>query len=92
MQWLKEHWLLALPMVLGAVAVTRLMPKGEQRSSLIARLLGLAAIGLVGGMLPKPDVLVLSDYLFYLFAGVAVIAAALMITNRNPAYSALWFA
>lgn len=92
MQWLKEHWLLVLPMVLGAVAVARLMPKGEQRSSLVARLLGLVSIGLVGGMLLKPTGSVLSDVLFYLFAGVAVIAATLMITNRNPAYSALWFA
>jgi NADH-quinone oxidoreductase subunit J len=92
MQWLKEHWLLVLPMVLGAVAVARLMPKGEQRSSLVARLLGLAAIGLVGGMLLKPTGSVLNDSLFYLFAGVAVLSAALMITNRNPAYSALWFA
>ena len=92
MQWLKEHWLLVLPMVLGAVAVTRLMPKGEQRSSLVARLLGLASIGLIGGMFLKPTGSLLHDVLFYLFAGVAVIAAALMITNRNPAYSALWFA
>lgn len=92
MQWLKEHWLLVLPMVLGCVAVTRLMPKGEQRSSLVARLLGLVAIGLIGGMLLKPTGSLLNDVLFYLFSGVAVLAAALMITNRNPAYSALWFA
>jgi NADH-quinone oxidoreductase subunit J len=30
--------------------------------------------------------------LFWLFAGVAIIGAVLMITNRNPVYSALWFA
>lgn len=92
MQWLKEHWLLVLPMVLGAFAVARLMPKGEPRSSLVARLVGLAAVGIVGGTLLQPTGSVLSDALFYLFAGVAVLGAVLMITHRNPAYSALWFA
>ena len=92
MQWLKEHWLLVLPMVLGAFAVARLMPKGEPRSSLLARLVGLTAIGIVGGSLLQPTGSVLNDALFFLFAGVAVLAAILMITHRNPAYSALWFA
>lgn len=92
MQWLTEHWLLVLPMVLGAFAVAWLMPKGEPRSLLVARLLGLAAVGIVGGTLLKPTGAALQDLLFFLFAGVAVLAATLMITNRNPAYSALWFA
>ena len=30
--------------------------------------------------------------LFWLFAGAAIVSAVLMITNRNPVYSALWFA
>ena len=92
MQWLKEHWLLVLPMVLGAFAVARLMPKGEPRSTLVARLVGLSAVGIVGGSLLQPTGSVLNDALFFLFAGVAVLAAILMITHRNPAYSALWFA
>ncbi|MBC7820989.1 MAG: NADH-quinone oxidoreductase subunit J, partial [Planctomycetaceae bacterium] len=58
----------------------------------LAGLLGLAALGIVGGMLLKPTDEMLPDVLFYLFAGVAVVAAVLMITHRNPAYSALWFA
>lgn len=92
MQWLEEHWLLVLPMVLGTFSVAWLMPKGEPRSSLVARLVGLAAVGIVGGTLLKPTGAALNDVLFFLFAGVAVLAAALMITHRNPAYSALWFA
>lgn len=92
MQWLKEHWLLVLPMVLGAFAVARLMPKGEPRSSLVARLVGLCAVGIVGGTLLQPAGSVLNDALFFLFSGVAVLGAILMITHRNPAYSALWFA
>ena len=92
MQWLTEHWVLVLPLVLGAVAVAWLMPKGASRPSWLARLLGLAALGIIGGTWLKPTDDVLPDVLFSLFAGVAVVAAVLMITNRNPAYSALWFA
>ena len=47
-QWLTAHWQLSLPMLLGAVAVWGLMPRGEQRSKLVASLLGLAALGIVG--------------------------------------------
>jgi NADH-quinone oxidoreductase subunit J len=92
MQWLIEHWLLVLPMVLGAVAVAWLMPKGASGPSWTARLLGLTALGIVGGTLLKPTDALLQDALFFLFAGVAVVSAVLMITNGNPAYSALWFA
>ncbi|MFM9961737.1 MAG: NADH-quinone oxidoreductase subunit J [Planctomycetaceae bacterium] len=92
MQWLTEHWLLVLPMVLGAVAVAWRMPKGESRPSWLASLLGLAALGIIGGIFIQPTDDRLLDVLFYLFAGVAVVAAVLMITNHNPAYSALWFA
>lgn len=92
MQWLTEHWLLVLPMVLGAVAVAWLMPQGASRPSRLAGLLGLAALGIVGGTMLKPTDEMLFNVLFGLFAGVAVVAGVLMITNRNPVYSALWFA
>ncbi len=92
MQWLTEHWLLVLPMVLGAVAVAWMMPKGASKPSWLAWLLGLAALGIVGGTLLRPADGELPDVLFHLFGGVAIVAAVLMITNRNPAYSALWFA
>ena len=91
-QWLTAHWQLALPMVLGALAIGLLMPKGERRSRLVGSLIGLAAIGLLGGTMLRPSGALVQDALFCLFSGVAVISAALMITNRNPAYSALWFA
>ncbi len=92
MQWLTEHWLLSLPMVLGAIAVAWLMPKGASKPSKLASLLGLVALGILGRTLLKTTDDLVLDVLFYLFAGVAVVAGVLMITNRNPAYSALWFA
>ncbi len=92
MEWAKEHWLLVLPMVLGSISVAGLMPQGAPRGAWMARLLGLASLGMVGGMILQPTGETLTDVLFYLFAGAAIVAAVLMITNRNPAYSALWFA
>ena len=91
-QWLTAHWQLALPMFLGALAIGLLMPKGERRSKLIGSLIGLAALGLIGGTLLRPSGALVQDTLFFLFSGVAIISATMMITNRNPAYSALWFA
>ncbi|HLQ44004.1 MAG TPA: NADH-quinone oxidoreductase subunit J, partial [Planctomycetaceae bacterium] len=99
-QWLTAHWQLALPMLLGAVAVGGLLPKGERRSKLVAGLIGLAALGLIGATALRPTgaavedglFYLFQDGLFYLFSGTAVVAGTIMITNRNPAYSALWFA
>ncbi len=92
MQWLTEHWLLVLPMVLGAIAVAWAMPNGERRSTALARLLGIAALAMLCGTVLKPTGEVLQDALFYLFAVTAILAAGLMITHPTPAYSALWFA
>src|SRR5437899_4041871 len=91
-QWLTAHWQLALPMLLGAVAVGGLLPKGERRSNLVAGLIGLAALGLIGTTALQPTGAAVQDALFYLFSGSAVVAGTMMITNRNPVYSALWFA
>ena len=91
-QWLTAHWQLALPMVLGALAIGLLMPRGERRSKLVASLIGLAALGLIGGTMLRPTGALVQDALFVLFSGTAIIAATLMITHRTPAYSALWFA
>ena len=91
-QWLTTHWQLALPMVLGALAIGLLMPRGERRSKLVGSLIGLAALGLIGGTTFRPTESVVQDGLFLLFSGAAIISGVLMITNRNPAYSALWFA
>lgn len=92
MPWLTEHWLLVLPMVLGAVAIGWLMPVGGPRSTVVARLLGIAALATLCGTVLQPTGTLLQDGLFYLFAVTAMASAGIMITHRNPAYSALWFA
>lgn len=38
------------------------------------------------------DQLPLTNYTFFILGGLSVVSAVMMITSRNPVYSALWFA
>jgi NADH-quinone oxidoreductase subunit J len=52
----------------------------------------LAGVGLLATRVDDFSSPVGEAVLFWLFAGAAITSAILMITNRNPVYSALWFA
>jgi NADH-quinone oxidoreductase subunit J len=92
MNWTEENGLLLIPLSLGWLAIWLLMPADKQRSRFLGGLVGLAAVLTMQWLLlPQMGDLV-RDVLFFLFAGAAVLSAALMITDRNPVYSALWFA
>jgi NADH:ubiquinone oxidoreductase subunit 6 (subunit J) len=82
---------LAWAIVLAAISIFLLLPRGGKRLRWLGTLLGLVSIGLfgwyglsLGGWVP--------DLVFYVLAGVTVIAAAATITSRSPVYSAVWFA
>lgn len=90
--WMTGHGVALLPPLLGFLAIWWLMPRAKVWPRSVGVLLGLAA--LVSGALTLflPGGAIVSDVLFGFFALVAIVSAALMITNRNPLYSALWFA
>jgi NADH-quinone oxidoreductase subunit J len=92
MDWIEKHGLDLLALVLIAKGVWWLMPRAEQRSRIVG--LTLAFVGtLLGAIrLDASSGPSLEAVLFPLCAVVAVLGAILMITNRNPVYSALWFA
>ena len=92
MNWLTEHWLDLLPLVLLAASVWWLMPRAGQQSKLVGLTLAIAGAALLAVQLETADSLDIWTGLFWLFAGSAIVFAVLMITNRNPVYSALWFA
>ena len=92
MDWTEENGLLLIPLGLGWLAVWWLMPSVKQRPRILGGLAGLAAILMMQMMLLPPAGDAVRNGLFFLFAAAAVISAALMITDRNPVYSALWFA
>jgi NADH-quinone oxidoreductase subunit J len=93
--WITEHGALLVPLLLGAVAVWALLPKHRHRQLLLGTTAGLGALVLGGIILPQTtsaDLPLSYDLLFYPFAGMAIVAGLLMIVQRNPVYSALWFA
>ena len=92
MEWNEENGLLLVPLGLGWLAVWWLMPAVKQRPRILGGLAALAAILMLQMMLLPPAGEPVRNGLFFLFAATAVISAGLMITDRNPVYSALWFA
>lgn len=89
MQWIQHHWPLLLPLVLGAVGVWLLMP-GKRA---IRPLGGLAALGALAlGFQLVAGEQNINGAIYVIVSTFCLIAAVLMITNRNPVYAALWFA
>jgi NADH-quinone oxidoreductase subunit J len=92
MDWIVEHWLEVASLALLAGGIWWLMPPATSHRKVVGLLLVLAGTGLLSVRLHATAGPLLETVLFSLFAIVAVIGAILMITNRNPVYSALWFA
>lgn len=92
MNWLVSEWRWLVPLFLGWVAVCWLLPKEPARARTLGGLAGLAAILMAAFYVLPPAGEPVRDALFYLFAGVAVVASTFMITGKNPVYCALWFA
>jgi NADH:ubiquinone oxidoreductase subunit 6 (subunit J) len=91
LSWLASNWLLVLPLLLGAIALWWLLPQPRRRDWRPAA--GFGAAGLLIAALTLVDASGgIADMLFYVFAGLAVVAGFCMITQRNPVYAALWFA
>jgi NADH-quinone oxidoreductase subunit J len=92
MDWLALHWIEGLSILLVAMGVWWLMPRAARWPKLVGLLLAFAGAALLASRIEGPPAPWLESVLFWLFAGAAVMSAVLMITNRKPVYSALWFA
>jgi NADH-quinone oxidoreductase subunit J len=92
MDWLADHWLEAASLVILAAGVWWLMPPAPSRPKAVGLLLALAGTALLAVRLHAAAGPLLETILFFVFAAAAIVCAILMITNRNPVYSALWFA
>jgi NADH-quinone oxidoreductase subunit J len=85
-----------LVVVLGAAGTYLLLPHGHPRGKPLrvhavgGLLLGLSILLLAGFWHPAGPAL--ARFFFYAFGIGAIAAGALMVTSRNPVYSALWFA
>jgi len=88
-----DSWQLILPLILGAAAMWWLMPTaGGSRPRIVAAFLAIAAFAIIAGRLTPALDAPVSRAMTILFALSAIVAAVLMVTNRNPVYAALWFA
>ncbi len=84
-------WPIAPCVLLGGVAVYLLLPRPRPFPVWIGGALGGLALLLTGGLLVHTGISV-ESVLFYIFAGIAVGAGALLVTQANPARAALSFA
>ena len=90
------NWTVLLPVIAGGLAVWYLLPSPQKRPLVFGALAGVVALAGVAAFLVRglgqfvPETV--EAGLFFGFAGLAVLFAGLMITNGNPARSALCFA
>lgn len=92
MPWIEQHWQGIASLVLMAGGVWWLMPGPTQRPKVVGLLVALAGTFLLAWRLHSIEGPIGETILFSTLATAAITCAILMITNRNPVYSALWFA
>lgn len=80
-----------LPLVFGAGAVIWLLPSVKSKPRLVAGVLGVVSLYFLSAFTHRSGSLE-RDVMFDIFAAVALASGAMMVTDRSPAYAALWFA
>jgi NADH-quinone oxidoreductase subunit J len=80
----------AVAILLGAVSLWLMLPRGGARGRGIGMVLGAVALGLGVSQLPLLGQW-LADGVFLVLAAVTVVSAIGAITFRNPVYCAIWF-
>ncbi len=92
MDWIGQHWLIWASLLLIAAGIWWLMPRAAVRPKAIGVILTLAGTALLATRVDDMRSPLDETAIFWLFAAGAIVSAVLMITHRNPVYSALWFA
>jgi NADH-quinone oxidoreductase subunit J len=87
--------LFLIPLAAGMAGIYLLLPQGRRRPFAVgvaAAVAGLV-VGAVALLFPTgPSIPWQHDLLFLIFSGMAIASGVCMIVQRNPVYSALWFA
>lgn len=82
---------LGVSALLLAVGLWLLLPRGVAWGRAWGAVFAAAGVGLLAAQVPRLGSLA-ADLMFYVLAGVTVLAAIATVTFRNPVYSAIWFA
>jgi NADH-quinone oxidoreductase subunit J len=77
--------------VLGAVAMWLMLPRGRAKGRSIGAVLGVASLGCLASCL-LPLGYWGDNVLFWILAGITLVAAVCTVTFRSPVYCAVWFA
>lgn len=83
---------LAVPIVLGLIAVYLLLPRVPHPSRWIGRVCAAGAVLTTGSLFVRSQVLSVETILFTVFALIAIVAGGMLVTQRNPVHAALSFA
>ncbi len=90
--FLKENWQIVLPLALGFIGVYLFLPRPKRTNPILAG--ALAGMGLVFAALwwTHYEGIWVEQVLFYSFAGLAILGAGMMLSQKNPVHAALAFA
>ena len=89
--------IIAAGALLLALGLWLMLPRGAASGRALGSVLTAIGLGLVASQAPRMGsggegpVFVVEDAIFFILAGVTVLAAVATVTFRNPVYSALWF-
>lgn len=92
MDWFAEHWPGIASLALMGGGVWWMMPREARLPKAFGLIAALVGAYLLAARLRAADGPWGDTVMFSVFATGAILSAILMITNRNPVYSALWFA
>jgi NADH-quinone oxidoreductase subunit J len=90
--FIRESWPLLLPVLAGFLAVYWLLPQARRSKPIWGVLAGGIALVLGATLLVRVEANLAEAILFYSFAGIAVVAGAMMLAQKNPVHAALAFA
>jgi NADH-quinone oxidoreductase subunit J len=92
MPFLQENWLVLMPPLLGFAAVYLLLPQVRRARPIWGGISAALALALGAVTLIRTEASSIESLLFLAFAGIAIAAGVMMITQSNPVHSALSFA
>ncbi|MDA0832236.1 MAG: NADH-quinone oxidoreductase subunit J [Planctomycetota bacterium] len=89
---METPWAIILPVIVIGLSLVWLLPRGGKGLSRLSQILALALIWGSLFSLTGLGHIAVTDVLFGVFSTGAILGGICMITSRNSAYSALWFA
>lgn len=90
--FLELYWPVVVPTVLALLGIYLLLPRARNYPPLWGGLAAGLALLLVGTWLIRTEGIWVESLLFYSFAGIAILAGGMMITQNRPVHAALSFA